>query len=495
MDSLSLEGELQRKEQENEASSLSSWQRWVFSCTFCNYAFAHWTRKSYTNVKVSLMSAGVSPLTLAAMDSGFMFTYAGGSFVTGVLGDRLSPVLVVSAGLLGSTLCLLMIAYGASTSIVHSAAGCATWFLTCQLLHGLFQATGGPVNTAIMGAWFPAKGRGLVFGLWTCHQYVGDIVAALASAWILRSTWNWKWCIVIPAVLNGLWGVVNLVSVPSSPQEAGLIKEKKTSSSTTAGHSQAGDKAAPIGFFEAFMLPNVLSYAIAFGFFKLVNYAMFFQLPVILTSHFDQSTSNVISSLYSVGMMPGGIVCGWVSDLYGGRRACVIATFMGVLVPLLLVLAFNMDTLSVSALLGLLCLMGCLVGGPNNIITSAVAADLADDPSIRGNSKAIGTVTGIINGTGSVTAACGQLLIPILYGLGRDRGVGYRYVWLFLVFCTLVGTSLMTGKIRKELSMTEEVGSTAAEVAPLQSSHPQRSSGYQALSVSEDHEDAIRTEL
>ncbi|CAE7608984.1 slc37a3, partial [Symbiodinium microadriaticum] len=58
------------------------------------------------------------------------------------------------------------------------------------------------------------------------------------------------------------------------------------------------------------MLPNVLSYAIAFGFFKLVNYAMFFQLPVILASHFDQSTSNVISSLYSVGMMPGGIVCG-----------------------------------------------------------------------------------------------------------------------------------------------------------------------------------------
>lgn len=44
---------------------------------------AHWTRKSYTNVKVQLMLAGVSPLTLTAMDSGFMFTYAGGSFITG----------------------------------------------------------------------------------------------------------------------------------------------------------------------------------------------------------------------------------------------------------------------------------------------------------------------------------------------------------------------------------------------------------------------------
>jgi len=92
-----------------------------------------------------------------------------------------------------------------------------------------------------------------------------------------------------------------------------------------------------------------------------------------------------------------------------------------------------------------------LVGGPNNIITSAVAADLADDPSIKGNNRALGTVTGIINGSGSVTAAVGQLAIPVLYSAGLAKGVGYRYVWYFLIFCTLVGTSLMAPKILKEL--------------------------------------------
>jgi sugar phosphate permease len=55
-------------------------------------------------------------------------------------------------------------------------------------------------------------------------------------------------------------------------------------------------------------------------------------------------------------------------------------------------------------LLVMLCFMGCLVGGPNNIITSAVAADLAEDPSIKGSAKALGTVTGIINGSGSVSS-------------------------------------------------------------------------------------------
>ena len=97
-------------------------QKWVFASTFLNYAYAHWTRKCYTNVKVQLMRAGVSPLTLTAMDSGFMFTYAGGSFVTGMLGDRFSPVAVVGLGLLGSTMCLALIVFGASSSIVSNIA-------------------------------------------------------------------------------------------------------------------------------------------------------------------------------------------------------------------------------------------------------------------------------------------------------------------------------------------------------------------------------------
>eukprot|EP01036_Dinobryon_divergens_P032819 gene32818-42486_t len=430
---------------------LEAGQRWVFQATFMNYAMAHWTRKSYTNVKMSLMHAGVNPLTLTAMDSGFMFTYAGGSFITGQLGDRFSPVVVVGLGLLGSTICLLLIVFGASTSIISNVALCGTWFLTCQLLHGAFQATGGPVNTAIMGNWFPAKGRGLIFGLWTCHQYIGDIAAALASGYLLYAGYDWRWCIVVPAVINGIWAFINFYLVPNTPEEFGVVTEASVAKAAASASKTSQEEPAPIGFIQAFLLPNVMSYAIAFGFFKLVNYAMFFQLPIILSSHFSPSTSNVISALYSVGMMPGGIVCGWVSDLYGGRRACVIATFMGILCPLLLVFAEFMDVLPVTLLLFLLAFMGCLVGGPNNIITSAVAADLADDPSIKGNNKALGTVTGIINGSGSVTAALGQLAIPVLYGMGIKDGVGYKYVWYFLIVCTFTGTSLMSGRIFKEL--------------------------------------------
>jgi len=72
-----------------------------------------------------------------------------------------------------------------------------------------------------MGNWFPAKGRGLIFGLWTCHQYIGDITAAIFSGWILASGYDWRWCIAVPATLNGLWAFVNLFYVKNTPEEAG----------------------------------------------------------------------------------------------------------------------------------------------------------------------------------------------------------------------------------------------------------------------------------
>jgi sugar phosphate permease len=429
-------------------TTLEKYQWWVFITTFVNYAFAHWTRKCYTNVAVQLKDAGVTTDTLAMMASGFMFTYSAGSFVTGMLGDRYSPVAIIGIGLIGSSAVLGLIVVGASTSIVDSDFA-LIWFAGVQILHGFFQATGGPVNTAIMNNWWPKEGRGKIFGFWTCHQYAGDIVAAFAGAAILDSSMNWRYAIIIPMVLNGIWSFVNFMCVPSEKKDVpALAEEARLLPSNTGDKPKPKEDAKPLGILEAFAIPNVLGYALAFGFFKLINYAMFFQLPLILSANFDSATASLISSLYSFGMMPGGVICGWMSDIYGGRRACVCATMMAILVPLLLLFAFEMDSMNIYVLLTGLCVMGCLVGGPNNIITSAVAADLAD--TVGG--KATGTITGLINGSGSCTAAFGQLLIPILAKHGEEAGVGYRYVWLFLVVCTILGTLLLGPKIKKELA-------------------------------------------
>jgi OPA family glycerol-3-phosphate transporter-like MFS transporter 1/2 len=86
--------------------------------------------------------------------------------------------------------------------------------------------------------------------------------------------------IVVPLVLNGLWSIINFTCVPNTPKDIGIETEESREQEAIALASGKDKNAepSPIGIGQAFMLPNVMGYAIAFGFFKLINYAMFFQV-------------------------------------------------------------------------------------------------------------------------------------------------------------------------------------------------------------------------
>merc|ERR1712172_53796 len=108
---------------------------------------------------------------------------------------------------------------------------------------------------------------------------------------------------------------------------------------------------------------------------------------------------------------------------------------MATLFLFLFIFSQKSEVLGAVPLLVMLGIMGILVGGPNNIITSAVAADLASHPSVRGSTKSLGTVTGLINGCGAITASIGLLAVGPL-----QDNFGWSSVWLFLIACTATGT-------------------------------------------------------
>lgn len=57
----------------------------------------------------------------------------------------------------------------------------------------------------------------------------------------------------------------------------------------------------------------------------------------------------------------------------------------------------------------LLAATGFFIGGPSNMISSAISADLGRQDALRGSQEALATVTGIVDGTGSMGAAGGQV--------------------------------------------------------------------------------------
>jgi len=442
---------------------LKKYQPVAFIVTFFGYFMAHFSRKCYSTVKQQLEGqAGYEAWILSTMDSAFMFSYSIGNIVNGKLGDTFNPTTILAMGLFGSAVCLMLIGVGLWGDFYHISPMLGNgWILVVYLLFGYFQATGGPVGTAVMKNWFcdPDSDAhlGTIFGFWTCHQYGGDITAALCTAWVLSAGLHYTWALVIPSITNVIWAGVTL-TLKADPADDGIVTPdaKKRAAKMEAERKEAAEEGEAfvdegvqaIGFFDAFKIPMVVQYALAFGFFKLVNYCLFFWLPYFLGKSFDPVTANLIASLYSVGMMPGGIIVGYVSDLLGGRRAVVIGVFMSLLIVLLAIFAAfsESDALGVVPLLAMLACMGILIGGPNNIITSAVAADLAVHPSVRGNSKSVGTVTGIINGCGSIVASAGLNAVGPL-----SEAYGWAGVWVYLIACTAVGTGLIGPMIWAEL--------------------------------------------
>ena len=74
-------------------------------------------------------------------------------------------------------------------------------------------------------------------------------------------------------------------------------------------------------------------------------------------------------------------------------------------------------SVSIGVNISLLMLMGFLVNGPYSLITTAVSAELGTHRSLRGNSRALATVTSIIDGTGSI----GQYLLALTSSLPHLR--------------------------------------------------------------------------
>ena len=149
-----------------------------------------------------------------------------------------------------------------------------------------------------------------------------------------------------------------------------------------------------------------------------------------------------LSTLFDVGGIVGGILAGYLSDKLSAR-AITAATFMFLAIPSMLLYRFY-GGVSMTSNIVLMMIVGMFVNGPYALITTAVSADLGTHRSLKGDSRALATVTAIIDGTGSVGAAFGPLLTGFLSTKGWDE-----------VFLMLMAGALIAGLLLSRLVITE----------------------------------------
>lgn len=140
--------------------------------------------------------------------------------------------------------------------------------------------------------------------------------------------------------------------------------------------------------------------------------------------------AGVTSTVFDIGGVLGGIVAGHLSDVLKARAAVTVA-FLALVAPALGAYVF-LGATSLWVNVCLLAAVGFLVNGPYALITCAVSADLGQHHSLEGNARALATVTGIIDGTGSVGAAIG----PFITGMVSEAGGELGWALVFVMLCT-----------------------------------------------------------
>lgn len=437
----------------------------TFLLTFISYGMLHAARKVFSNLK-STMADEWSPLEnetitetqpsnlwnqtrlyqspsdasvfLGVLDAIFMFSYATGLFISGILGDRFDLRIVLCLGMVLTS--VMIFCFGVLSEWLHIYS--IGWYVSFWILNGLAQSTAWPCVVAIMGNWFGKEGRGLIFGIWSACASVGNIIgAALAAAFI---QYGYEYPFLVCCILLLACAVICFFAIVPSPDDVGMklgsssenTNEQETASSTlntdTEELIEDESKTKPITFFRAWLLPGVAMYSLCYACLKLVNYSFFFWLPFYLRKKFqwEETDADLLSTLYDVGGIFGGIFGGLLSDFIASRSLVVVPSLL-IAIPMLFIFSSLSNNKAANAVV--MGITGVFIGGPANMISAAITADLGRQEILADNDQALSTVTGIVDGTGSFGAAIGQILIPVI-----QKGLDWSYVFYFFIIMTFV---------------------------------------------------------
>lgn len=418
---------------------------------------------------------------LGVLDAVFMISYAVGLYISGMIGDRLNMRLVLSFGMCSSA--VMVFVFGVVFEWAHFYNKYV--YVIIWILNGLLQSMGWPTVVAIMGNWFGRHSRGLVLGIWSACASVGNIIGAFLVSGVLDYGYDYAFLLTSSVLFAG--GVINFFGLVSTPKEIGLslpdedstVHPKEYSVVINEGESNGNlsddgddpsrlinnrgviddedelefsseapllnpvvtrsdsvlsdDRPTAIGFCSALCLPGVALYALAYACLKLVNYSFFFWLPYYLHNKYGwkETVADDISIWYDVGGIIGGTIFGFVSDRFQHRSVIVIPMLL-LGIPALFI--YNSDLSSTLTMNGLLmAVVGFFIGGVANLVSAAISADLGKQGPVQGNSEALATVTGIVDGTGSVGAAIGQILVPLI-----QDGLGWKSVFYLFMLMTLL---------------------------------------------------------
>lgn len=394
--------------------ALRAWRWRIFAATWLAYFGYYFCRKPFYISKGELIEAnGWTDQTIGNLGAIYLVTYAFGQFMAGWAGNRWGPRAVLLTGM-AMTL-TVNLGFGITDSI---------WtFSVLMALNGLVQATGWSTTVGTMSQWFARHERASVMGPWATNFQVGSIAAGFFSSFML-GMFGYQWSffggsMVMLAVLAFV-----VLNQRNRPEDVGLPPVSEPAEEDPEASAAPASEALPPS-----VVFNIALVGIFYFFTKLIRYALWSWVPLLLNRHYGLSGKDAgyLSTVFDAAGFAGTIAAGFLADrLFRGSLARLSFYFTAAMAASMafLYLAGTADIVLFAVGLGL---AGFFLFGPDALLTGAGAVNVG---SPRNAARAAGYISGI----GSLGPIVQELVLPRFTSKG-DVSVTFGILLVSALFC------------------------------------------------------------
>lgn len=407
-------------------SSLRKLQVRMVLLTYFGYFFYYFGRKYLGVITPSLIEEGVLTKTqIGLIQSGYLTAYAIGQFVSGALGDKFGPRLLICTGMVVSGLAALALGLFPIFGIV----------LIAFSINGLAQSTGWPNSCKLMSSWIPHEQRGRVMGIWmTC--YIGGSLLSNAFAGYLIGSYTWEHVVFINGSLILVIGIIEGLYLINHPQDRGHSIARREST----GDPQRQNRSS---FFRMITHPVILMFGWAYFSLKFVRYTFFVWLPLYLveTIGLAKDVSAYVSTGFEIGGIIGLILGGYFADKFFVKNRGRLAWFAMVGVTLCLVCFRGLAGGGLWVVVFALAAVGFFLFIADSVLSGTAAQDV-------GGAECSASATGVVNGIGSL----GGILAGIL-PIWLQQKYGWDAVFILFIALSVAATLILVPvALRKEIT-------------------------------------------
>jgi sugar phosphate permease len=395
---------------------------------------------------------GFDKITMGAIFSAFLWSYALFQVPGGWLGDRFGSRRVLAA----------IVTYWSIMTAATAAATGALSFVVVRFLFGIGEAGAFPVATRAMQLWYPREERGFVQGITHSASRAGAAIAPPIVIYLMTS-FGWHSVFYVCGAVGIIWALWWVVSYRNLPEEHGLVNREELAHIRGVDDNGAVkppymEAKASVPWSTLLSSPNMWAIMCAYFTYVYCLWIFLSWLPSYLVDarHFDLVKVGIYASLPLwagvVGDTVGGLATDWILKISGNtklaRRLVAIIGMLGCaacMVPA--AMADNAYT-AVFCLTASMFFLECTIGP-----SWAVPMDVGG--------KYSGTVSGMMNMAGNI----GGALSPLVFGALAQYG-SWEAPFFVSAGLLVIGALIWAFWLNPEASVVEaEDGPTTVAVA------------------------------